>query len=237
MEAIDIHAHILPGTDDGARDRNESRAMLLSAYSQGIRRIIATPHYSGRRGSEGIIQLTEELNVIAREINPDFAVFPGQEIFYFDGLADALKEGRVLTLASSRYVLVEFSPGVAYQALYQGIRRITMARFIPVLAHVERYRCLHEKRDFKAAVRCDCRFQMNYDSLAGPFWDPGVKWCRKQVAEGNIHLLATDMHRIDYRKPDLAKPVAWLSKHVDEKKIKAMVWDNPNAIIKNERME
>lgn len=237
MEYIDIHAHILPGVDDGSRDRNESRAMLLSAYNQGIRRIIATPHHSRRRGSEGVVQLTEEMAVMAREIDPDFAIYPGQETFYFDGLDAALKEGRALTLAASRYVLVEFDPGVAYQVLYQGIRRLTMARFVPVLAHVERYRCMYEKHNFKEVAQCDCRFQMNYDSLAGPFWDSRVRWCREQVEEGNIHLLATDMHRMDFRKPDLAKPVAWLSKHVDEKKLKAMVWDNPHAIIKNERME
>ena len=43
---IDIHTHILPGIDDGARDWDESRRMLEMAYSQGIRHIVATPHYS-----------------------------------------------------------------------------------------------------------------------------------------------------------------------------------------------
>lgn len=236
MEYIDIHAHILPGVDDGSRDREESRAMLLSAYRQGIRQIIATPHHSRKRGSAGIGQLTEELAATAREIDPDFTVYQGQETYYYDGLTAALKEGRALTLAASRYVLVEFDPGVSFQILYQGIRRITMACYIPVLAHIERYGCLHDEQNLRQAARCGCRFQMNYDSLAGPFWDSRIRWCRKQVMEGNIHLLATDMHRMDYRKPDLAKPMAWLAKHVEEKKLKAMVWDNPHAIIKNERM-
>ena len=236
MEYIDIHAHILPGVDDGSKDADESRAMLLSAYSQGIRCIIATPHHSRRRGVKGIAELTRELAMMAREIDPAFAVYPGQETYYYDGLAEAVKEGETLTLAASRYVLVEFDPGVSFQILYQGIRKIIMARFIPVLAHVERYGCLHEEQNLKEAARCDCRFQMNYDSLAGPFWDSRIRWCRKQVMEGNIHLLAIDMHRMDYRKPDLAKAMAWLTKHVEEKKMKAMVWDNPHAIIKNERM-
>ncbi len=49
-------------------------------------------------------------------------------------------------------------------------------------------------------------------------------------------MLATDMHRVDYRKPDLEKPMAWLQKHVGERRLRAMVWDNPLAIMKNERM-
>ena len=53
---------------------------------------------------------------------------------------------------------------------------------------------------------------------------------------GCIHLLATDMHRMDYRKPDLEKPMAWLQKHVGERRLRAMVWDNPLTIMKNERM-
>ena len=48
---IDIHAHILPGVDDGARDLKESIALAVSAVSQGIRAVIATPHFS-RRGED-----------------------------------------------------------------------------------------------------------------------------------------------------------------------------------------
>lgn len=236
MDIIDLHAHILPGVDDGARDLEESCAMLRAAYDQGTRRIIATPHYSRRRGSAGLKELTAQLCALAREIDPDFEVLSGQETYYYEGLAEALKSGHALTLAGSRYVLVEFDPGVPYQKLYQGVRKLTMARFVPVLAHVERYACLRDSSNFKELARCDCRFQMNYDSLAGAFFDSGVRWCRKQVAEGKIHVLGTDMHRMDYRKPELAKPMAWLIKHVGERQLKAMVWDNPLAIIKNERM-
>ena len=144
--------------------------------------------------------------------------------------------GQALTLAGSRYVLVEFDPGVSYRQLYQGVRKLIMARYVPVLAHVERYLCLRDEGNFRELVQCDCRMQMNYDSLAGPFWDPSVRWCRKKVEGGCIHLLATDMHRVDYRKPDLEKPMAWLQKHVGERRLRAMVWDNPLAIMKNERM-
>lgn len=236
MELIDIHAHILPGVDDGSRGMEESETMLSMAYCQGIRRIIATPHYSRRRGSGGLAELADRLNARAQAIYGDFEILPGHETYYYEGLAEALKSGQALTLAGSRYVLVEFDPGVSYRQLYQGVRKLIMARYVPVLAHMERYLCLRDEGNFRELTQCDCRMQMNYDSLAGPFWDPGVRWCRKKVEGGCIHLLATDMHRVDYRKPDLEKPMAWLQKHVGERRLRAMVWDNPLAIMKNERM-
>ncbi len=236
MECIDIHAHILPGVDDGSRSIDESLEMLSIACRQGMRRIVATPHYSRRRGSEGLAELTEELNSRAKEIHPDLKILTGHETYYYEGLAEALKSGRALTLAGSRYVLVEFDPGVVYQQLYQGIRKLIMARYVPVVAHVERYVCLRDEQNFRELAQCDCCLQMNYDSLKGALWDSEVRWCRKKIEDGAIHLLASDMHRVDYRRPDLEKPVSWLKKHVGKRQLRAMVWDNPLAIIKNERM-
>ena len=145
MELIDIHAHILPGVDDGSRGMEESETMLSMAYRQGIRRIIATPHYSRRRGSGGLAELADRLNARAQAIYGDFEILPGHETYYYEGLAEALKSGQALTLAGSRYVLVEFDPGVSYRQLYQGVRKLIMARYVPVLAHVERYLCLRDE--------------------------------------------------------------------------------------------
>ena len=58
---IDVHAHILPGVDDGARDMDEALKMLKRAASQGIRAVIATPHYSRRRGVSGLESLADAL--------------------------------------------------------------------------------------------------------------------------------------------------------------------------------
>lgn len=74
MELIDIHAHILPGVDDGSRGMEESETMLSMAYRQGIRRIIATPHYSRRRGSGGLAELADRLNARAQAIYGDFEI-------------------------------------------------------------------------------------------------------------------------------------------------------------------
>lgn len=235
-EIIDIHAHILPGIDDGSRDWEESRAMLKEAYGQGIRRIIATPHYSRRGLPSGIQDLMERLRREAHEIASDFTIALGQETYFHEGLVENLKCGKALTLAESRYVLVEFDPQVPYQKLYQAVRKLTMARYIPVIAHVERYICLREGKNMAELVQCDCRLQMNYSSLEGnTMWNREVRWCRRQVLEGHIHCLGTDMHRMDYRRPDITKSLKWLTKHVDENRLDALLRGNAYIILQQRK--
>ena len=212
---IDIHAHILPGVDDGSESWEESLAMARLAYEQGFRCIIATPHHSRRRGTEGLRELAAQLQRQVEEILPDMTILLGEELFYYEGLAADLRAGKALTLASSRYALVEFDVEAPFQSIYQAVRKLSLARFIPVIAHVERYFCLREQENLGELMKCDCRLQMNYDSLQGSFLlDRDVRWCRRQVEEGRIHFLGTDMHGIHHRKPDISGSMVWLKKHM-----------------------
>ena len=104
---IDIHAHVLPGVDDGARDWEESRALLKLAYDQGIRHIIATPHYTYKQDVEKLQDLGSRLDLEAKSIAQDYGVSLGQEIMYFESLTAYLDQNKALTLAGSRYVLVD----------------------------------------------------------------------------------------------------------------------------------
>lgn len=234
---IDIHTHILPGIDDGARDWDESRSMLEQAYKQGIRCILATPHYS-RKGHPGnLFDLAEQLQYEAYKIAADFMTGLGQETYYHEELAENLKSGRALTLAGSRYVLVEFDPHVPYERLYQGIRKLCMATYIPVIAHMERYSCLREQGRLEDLVQCGCRLQMNYNSLEGNgIWHRETRWCRKQILENRVHYLGTDMHRMDYRKPTIGRSLKWLEEHVSINRMDALLYKNAESIIQQKWM-
>lgn len=235
---IDIHAHILPGIDDGARDWDESRKMLEEAYGQGIRYIVATPHYTRKGLPPQIYDLAARLREEAQKIAPDFMTGLGQETYYHEGLVENLKEGKALTLEESRYVLVEFDPQVTYHSLYLAIRKLTMARYIPVIAHVERYFCLREENNMEDLVQCGCRLQMNYGSLEGnSIWNREVRWCRRQILEGFIHCLGTDMHRMDYRKPDIGESLRWLEKHVGEMELNALLRHNADKLLHQRKRE
>ena len=238
LDLIDIHCHVLPGVDDGARNMEESLQLLKEAYRQGVRTVIATPHYSRRAQdvSRQSVQrsICEELAGLAREqIDPEFEVFFGQELFYHEELAERLKQGFGWTMADSGYVLVEFGYGLPYEMIRRGLRSLSDAGYMPILAHIERYPslrqdgCVDELRHFGVCL------QMNYDSLEGSFLNKDVRWCRKMVKDGMIDVLATDMHRIDTRPPAIDGPMKWLVNHVSIDKIRIMCYENPGKIIRN----
>lgn len=228
---IDIHAHILPGVDDGAADWEEARWMLACAYKQGIRTIIATPHYSHRQEVGRLRELARQLDAEAKRIAPDFKVFLGQEILYFDSIVEALAEGQALTMAGSRYVLVEFMPDISFQKMFQDVRKLLISGYHPIVAHVERYGALRDEAHMQELIRAGGYLQMNYRSLQGQILDRDARWCRRQVLERRIHMLATDMHHKNARTPEIAKSLRWLSDHIDESQLIYMMEKNASRIL------
>ena len=230
---IDVHAHVLPGIDDGARDMQESLRLLHMLADLGFCGVIATPHYSRREENAGIEieALTKELQQKISEECPGFSVYPGQETFYHDELAGRLKQGKALTMAGSRYVLVEFDVSVSYGMLYHGIRKLSAAGYIPVLAHIERYACLRRDGKVRELAESGCLLQMNYESLQGHWYDKETRWCRRQILEKHIDLLGTDMHRIDYRPPEIEKALHWLRQHISEEYLHKLTCGNPMKMI------
>lgn len=231
---IDVHAHILPGIDDGAADFDETIRLLRQAVSQGVTAIIATPHDSKRVTPEQIRRLAAEAEAGFRRECPLFRLYPGQEIYYHEEMAERLRRGELLPMADSRYVLVEFAPGVPYGTLYRGIRSLAAAGYLPVLAHMERYECLRREEHVKDLAGSGCLFQMNYESLQGGLFCGEAHRCQKLVKDGRIHFLGTDMHREDYRPPNISRALRWLERHVDGELMEELTRENPRHIINRE---
>lgn len=145
MDLIDIHSHILPGVDDGAKSLEESLAMLRIAKENAICTIIVTPHNKPGRHNVHIPsmnvyikQLQEQMNRIGLSIE----LIGGNELYYRMELAQELHGGVARTMADSRYVLVEFGPMDDYDYLRNGVYDLLSEGYFPIIAHVERYQCL-----------------------------------------------------------------------------------------------
>ena len=174
--------------------------------------------------------MTEALTQEIQKECPAFFVFLGQENYYHDELAERLRKGEALTLAESDYVLVEFPEHVSYAHLFQGIRRLALAGYHPVLAHVERYDCLR-KTGLEELSAIGCLHQMNFDSLCGSWFQEDVRWCRRQVLNKRVHVLATDMHRMEYRPPRIDEAWRWLEAHVSQEELERMTYQTPLRIL------
>lgn len=210
---IDMHCHVLPGVDDGSASAAETRELLQMAWNQGVDTIIATPHFSHRTDFGKLkerLQLTKE---IAKKIDPSFQIFLGQEIMYFEDVVDWLDRKRALTLAESRYVLVEFHPGDKYAKLLRAVRELVPAGYLPVIAHVERYQCLREKGRTEELIENGAYLQVNSSTVTGGLFDRDARWCRHEIAEKRIHFIASDMHDPKHRPPYMLEAYHKLKKY------------------------
>ena len=229
---IDIHSHILPHTDDGAVDWEDTALLASEAASQGFRHIIATPHFSRKADPSSLLEKYANLVQKGRLWGIPISFSLGQEIRYFEEMADWLDQGKALTLAGSRYVLTEFSPEDSFTAILRGIRQLALRGYLPVVAHAERYGCLYEKGRLEEVIRGGGYIQVNYTSLEG-LLRPEVRWCRRQLLEGRVHFLGTDMHRKDYRPPRTLEAQRWIEKKGGEKLLRRLMIENPRCILEN----
>ena len=171
----DIHMHILPGFDDGARDIYESLEMADEAARDGVTDIVATPHcnvpgMSGNyRGSGYEERFSALKNAITQERIP-VKLHKGMEVFATEGLTKLIRDEKVLTLAGSRYLLVEFDFGGDPEFADRILDGILSCGLVPVVAHAERYEFV--RYDIETVERWrkkGCLIQLNKGSFTGNF--------------------------------------------------------------------
>lgn len=237
MKKIDMHCHLIPGADDGAASEQESLRMIQMAAKQGTKAVIATSHYAKEFPNsrpDYIRYMCRKMEEAASEkLGREFHVYPGQEIFYRDDVIEKLKRKEILTLADSDYILVEFLPEIPYSNLYRIVRDLVMARYKPILAHIERYGCLRENGRVEELIDEGACMQMNYRRIGGKWYEETTRWCRKMLKEENIHFLGTDMHNTKDRKPDTLEAEIWMEKHLDKEYIREICYKNVLEIIKS----
>ncbi len=212
MAFVDIHSHVLPGVDDGARSFADAVEMLAVARASGTEQIVATPHmFAPGVGSDDpeVVQaayddFVSRLDRDERVALEGLRVHLGAENYVSGELIAALEAGRALTLGASRSLLLEFWPLTAKSAALQALDRVQAAGYLPVVAHVERYRFLHEAPEtLDQMVGAGCVAQVNASAILG---DQGLevaqltdRWLRR----GLISVVASDAHGLGRRSPEL----------------------------------
>lgn len=219
----DIHTHILPGVDDGSKSPDESKHMLQMAYDQGVRHIVATPHFSVKGDNHPVDELKEKLALLqkqADEIDHSFTVSLGNELLNGPGMVEELQKGRALTMAGTRYILVEFLPSDKYQVLYHSLHEYIMAGYIPIIAHMERYEALYKNYDhIEELAKMGCYFQMNTESIVGGFLQRRAAYHRRLILDGYIQFMGSDCHGMDYRKPLMKDALRYFGQNPDAERI------------------
>jgi protein-tyrosine phosphatase len=228
---------MLPGVDDGAENLEEAMSMIDLSYNEGTRKLILTPHYA--RGDNKYQEselpiIFENFKKEVEKVHPDMELYLGNEVLYEEGVVSDLKEGLIQTINNTKYVLVEFNIRTSYIQLYEVMQKLANARFRPIIAHVERYRCLFKHIDrIEELKRMEVLLQMNVSSVYGGFLDENARWCKKLVKEGYIDLFGTDAHDMEDRAPYIKDYANWIEKKCGLDYLEKTFWDNPERIVEN----
>ena len=234
---IDIHSHILPGVDDGAENMEMSMAMVDMAYAQGVRIMIATPHYYPghmRFPKEHLEEVYEKTLSVIKEKYSDFTLLLGNEIYYRDEVVEKLKNKRIFTLADTRYVLLEFSNMAEYDYIVKAVRTVLDAGYYPILAHIERYSCLwkNEKR-VKELIRMGAYMQVNAENFQAGFFSAERRYCLKLIQNGLVHFLGSDCHNLSDRSPNYKCAVEYLEKKLEPELLNDIIARNTEKLLDN----
>jgi protein-tyrosine phosphatase len=236
---VDIHCHILPGIDDGAKTMEQSINMLRQAYREGIRGIIATPHYHiGRTKSDKA--LCEKVIDLLREevdrLGMNMELYLGMEIYYYSEAMEMLKENKIQTMADSRYILIEYDPSTDYQRIKQGVRDAVSSGYYPIIAHVERYSCLVlDDSKCEELVDSGSLLQVNASSITGDYGKDAMKFIKKLMKKELVSFVATDAHSDGRRCPKIAESFEYVRKKYGEDYAKLIYRDNPLSIINSKK--
>ncbi|MFT4414720.1 tyrosine-protein phosphatase [Fredinandcohnia humi] len=201
---IDIHCHILSCLDDGSKDLDESIHMARQAVSEGITKIVATPHHKNREYDnprEKILHCVEELNRELSRHNIPLMILPGQEPRIYGEILQDYNKGEILTLNNSgKYLFIELPSGHVPRYTEQLLFDIQLNGLTPVIVHPERNTELLENPDILyKLVRNGACTQVTSSSVTGHFGKK-IKKFSMQLIENNLtHFLASDAHNLSTR--------------------------------------
>lgn len=199
---VDIHSHLLPGIDDGAKDLKTSIELILKMYSYGIKNFITTPHVLGNvyPNSSKIIKtkLAEVKKELLEKGFNDISISAAAEYMIDEQFSERLKENDILTLKGN-HVLVEMSYFIEPIDLYDVLFELQLKGYKPVLAHPERYHFYHSKLNhYNKLKQAGCLFQLNLLSLTDQY-GKNVKKISNELLNQNLYdFVGSDTHHEDH---------------------------------------
>jgi protein-tyrosine phosphatase len=235
---IDIHCHLLPGIDDGAKNWDESLRMARQAVAEGIVAAVMTPHqlgqYSATAGNQ-IRQLTAEFQQHLEGAGIPLQVFPGADVRIDSDMIDRLKSGDCLTLADTgRYVLLEL-PHELYIPLEPVLEQLNRIGVTGILSHPERNQgLLRQAEIIPRLIAQGCLMQITADSLIGTFGPAPEEFSVAMLQNGWVHFLATDAHSPRNRRPRILEAMRRAESLCGASYARSIVYDNPRAVVAGE---
>lgn len=242
MNIIDLHTHVLPGMDDGARDMDTALQMLKNAAASDVKALAVTPHCNipGRYDNycdANYMNRLRALRSAAEEAGIDVRIMAGSEARANDLLLPMLEKGKLMTLNGSRYLLTEFAPDVSPQYCEKMLKGILAMGYVPLIAHPERYECLWQRTYLAERwLNMGCHIQLTAASILGKFGAEPQRSCTALMREDLVACVASDAHGQRRRTNYLGDVAAYLSCQYSPQYAQMLLWHNPLRMSQNQEL-
>lgn len=235
MGYCDVHCHILPGMDDGARDMNMALGMIDIAVKNNISDIILTPHYKIDRcehDKDRILRHIDELRSKVDSMYDNLNLYAGTELMFQEDCIELLENDKILSLNDSKMVLVEFRPSDSPTYIKNSLYKVSCTGYIPILAHVERYAEMVGNYDVvEEIIERGGFIQVNAESVIGKLGLKVKKFTKMLMKYDMLHFIGTDAHNTDGRCPNLELCASYIEKKFGSEYRDELLIKNPKKYL------
>lgn len=200
---IDIHNHVLINVDDGPKNKEEMLKLLKQAKDEGVTEVIATPHHLSPTfdNEYGIVkQKLAELNVMDEVKHLGIKLLPGQEVRISDQILPQLKQGKIIGLNNSKYILIEFPSNKVPHYTKRLFFEIQSEGYVPIIAHPERNKEISQNLDVLfELINGGALSQLTAASLLGNHGKKLQKISMQMIENDLVHFIASDAHNAENR--------------------------------------
>lgn len=234
----DLHAHILPGVDDGANTSEETLEMSRVAAETGTKVILATPHRKDVTEESSVArirQLIADMNSQNAEHSIDISLVLGMENHLDEELPEEIDAGRALPMNGSRYILIEMPFFGRPDFIERTLSEVQDMGLTPVLAHPERIEAFQQDVGLLASfVERGMLSQITSGSVVGTWGDDVMRFTHQLLEMRLAHVMASDTHSpTGLRSPKLGVGIEAAAAIVGMDCAMAMVVDTPLAILED----
>lgn len=238
MSFVDLHAHVLPGLDDGARDLCDAVALLTGLREMGFSEVYPTPH---QRAPE--LLPTREAILAAFDVvsgafagNGQMLRGMGAENYWDSVFFERVADRGIPAYSPGKSFLLEFAPERLPRRVDEHLFRIRVGGLLPVIAHPERYADIAKNLSTAEALGRTSALVVNLGALGGAHGRTAARTARALCEEGLAHAAASDVHR-EGDLPDAAAGIAWLERRLGPQSVTRLLEEAPRAILAGELPE
>jgi len=196
---VDLHSHLIPGIDDGAKDLDDSVTIIKELINQGFSKIITTPHIMSDLYKNTPETIHSGLEILKRRLandNIEIDISAAAEYYVDYDFEQRIGNEKFLTFGE-KYILIEFSFLESPRNMYDIIFKLQLEGYVVVLAHPARYQYF-DLKDYESLINRGVLFQLNLLSLIG-YYSNQVKTNAKLLIDNKfVSFVGTDCHNLNH---------------------------------------